>query len=287
MQSLWLRIAFSGRILIQATPTQHPYTYRFQQQRLAWGYVLPDAVTDTTAKRRRKAQQLLGNGEGIICRLLACHGRQLYHLVLALPENCHLYWDAPQLAREALEQLLGTAPHYAKVCLSRSGKPHVHVLAALNATELPAVEKAVNLYCTVIQNDQHLYNLAQYFGRPSLEAACRPKPEHWIRFDAYELELQLLGAAEFYLTCRAEAHQRGLPCLPRLAWSKHLPRLKPDNPDWLALLQAHFQQPRKIVRCFPPTPEQQPLALPPNTRFTREGSSLLVIAYARGQPSCL
>lgn len=230
----------------QADPKKHPLLFLWQKQRQNSDF-LPDAVVDTTAKRRRKARGLFGDGAGILCRLLACEGRSLFHAVVVLPEACQLYWDAPALVRQELAELFGDAPYYVKLALSRTGRAHAHVVVALTKSKhshLPVRGTWGELYCEPVQSDQHLQVLASYLGRPNLEGACRPKQIEWGRYSQGELQRQQQDAAEFYLAARVEARSRGLKQLPRLAWSKNLPFLKPDLPAWRVLLQLIRQRPR-------------------------------------------
>lgn len=265
----------------QADPKRHPRLFLWQKQRPSPDF-LPDAVVDTTAKRRRKARGLFGDGTGILCRLLACKGRSLFHAVVALPEACHLYWEAPALVRQELVELFGDAPHYVKLALSRTGRVHAHVVVALTESErlcLPARGTWGELYCEPVQSDQHLQALASYLGRPNLEGACRPKQTEWGRYSQAQLRRQQQDAAEFYLAARAEARSRGLEQLPRLVWSKNLPFLKPDPPAWRVLLQLIRQRPRP---CPWPVPEVEVQGHP--VALKHEANRVSVTPCARGPP---
>lgn len=214
--------AFAQVVLpLFAPPSTHPRAYRYQCQRPGSDW-LPDAVTDTTAKRKRGARRLLGDGEGILCRLWALGG-QLVHLVVPLPRQIDFYWEAPALARLELQRLLDAAPRYCKVALSRSARPHVHVLAVIPEGSTPPVRGTYGeVYAVPINTAEQLERLAGYFSRPNDERACRPQPKHLGRFTADELRTQQLDAAELYLS---SLRWDGRP--ERRSWTTHLPRLKP------------------------------------------------------------
>lgn len=225
--------------MLYASASTHPLTAEYQAQN--FGY-LPDVVTDTTRKRRRKARQLFGDGAGVICRLLACPNRNIYHVVLPL-FWCDLYGTAPAVAREELQTLLGDAPRYVRLASGLEWTVHVHALVALTKAEAAAFQK--KNYCVLVKDDKHLQALAEYFSRPPLEAAARPKPEALARYTLQELAQKKLAAAEYYLVAkkRAKAEGKRLPCL---SWTQHLPRLKPDLPTWKPT-RAAFKRPLKVL----------------------------------------
>lgn len=191
---------------------------------------MPDAVTDSTRKRRRGAERLFGAGVGVLCRLLLARKKtELYQLVVHLPEGCHLFWDGPRLARVELERLLDQLPYYAKLAMSRTGRVHVHVLVPFTKEKAAAFMESNSEYCAPVRNDEHLLELARYLSKPRIEGAARPKPCDLARYSREDLEQQALDAAEFYLEAQAEAKRRGLKQVPRLAWTHNLPFLKPDR----------------------------------------------------------
>jgi hypothetical protein len=231
-------VPFSGGPPVQASD-RHPQTFEYQRRRLAVGTDwLPDAVTDTTAKRRRGAARLLGDGEGIIPRLLAQPHGQLHHAVVFLPIGIDFYRDAPGLGRAAVRQLFGNAPLYAKVALSRSCKPHVHVLVVLPAGfQLPCTGSNQSPYLKKVRDESHVRRLALYFSRPHDERACRYRPDNLRRYAKGELELQPLDASELYLTARQGAATR-CQRLPRRSWTSMLPYLNRARPNTLPTAQA-------------------------------------------------
>ena len=207
---------------MQASSSRHPLTFQFQQRRPGDDW-LPDPVTDTTAKRRRGAKRLFGDGEGVICRLLVTPDRHMYHAVVVLPGDIDLYLDSSTLARAELELLFGPAPRYVKVARGRAGRHHVHALVMLPERHgLPPAGSHGPLYLRRVKDDRHLRSLAEYFSRPSDERACRSKPGHPPRYSLEELREQLLDAAELYLTARRAAQGQRLP---RRSWTSNLPKL--------------------------------------------------------------
>lgn len=209
---------------MQAYSSSHPLTFQYQQRRPGSDW-LPDAVTDTTAKRRRGARRLFGDGEGVLCRLLVTPHSQLYHAVVALPPDADFYFDVPALARIELERLFGDAPRYVRVARGRAAVQHGHGLVMLpDSFASPSAGQYGPLYLKKVQDDQHLQNLAEYFSRPSDERACRSKPEDLARYSREELQDQKLDASEFYLTARRAARGKRLP---RRSWTSNLPRLNP------------------------------------------------------------
>ncbi len=224
----------------------HPLTFRYQQQRPGCDW-LPDAVTDTTAKRQRGAKRLFGDGQGIISRLLAYSVGQLCHLVIPLQAGIDFYRDAPAIARKEMEQLLGQTPRYAKVSLSRSIQPHIHVLAMMPDLDNFDVQGSYGkVYCNLVETDDHLRNVARYFSRPSDERGCRPKPMDCRRYTPAQLVEQKFDASELYLQARNAA--QGKP-LSRLSWTTNLPRLKPDlHMLRVDLVREELPQPRPHCR---------------------------------------
>ena len=211
---------------MQASSSRHPLTFQFQQRRPGDDW-LPDPVTDTTAKRRRGARRLFGDGEGVICRLLVTPDCHMYHAVVALPDDIDFYLGAPALARTELEFLFGSAPRYIKVALGRAGRHHVHVLVMLPEPHgLPAAGRYGPLFLCRVKDDRHLRSLAEYFSRPSDERACRSKSGHPPRYSQEELREQLLDASELYLTARRAAQGERLP---RRSWTSNLPKLNPPH----------------------------------------------------------
>lgn len=226
---------------MQANATTHPLTACYQRVRpvCLWNGWLPDAVTDTTAKRRRKAKRLLGDGEGIFSRLWLVPDTLLYHLVVPLPRGLDFYLDAPALAHIELAQLLGTVPRYVRVALGRAQHRHIHVLVALHPyATLPSHGTYGSLHWELVQDADHLEQLADYFSRPNDERAGRPHPRDLARYTRSQLDRQRLDASELYL--QARHHHTGRQ-LPRRSWSSHLPRLRPDpaarvRRKWAALM---------------------------------------------------
>ena len=209
---------------MQASSSRHPFTFQYQQRRPGSDW-LPDAVTDTTAKRRRGARRLFGDGEGVICRLLVIPDRQLYHAVVALPPDVDFYFGAPALARAELERLFGLAPRYIRVARGRTGVHHAHVLVMLpEALDLPSAGHYGPLNLNKVRDDRHLQNLAEYFSRPSDERACRSKRKDLARYSLKELQEQRLDASELYFTARRAAHGQG-ERLPRRSWTSNLPTI--------------------------------------------------------------
>lgn len=213
---------------MQVDPITHPLTFCYQQVRpvcLLNGW-LPDAVTDTTAKRRRKAKRLLGDGEGIFSRLWAVPNTQLHHLVVPLPRDLNFYLDAASVARTELTRLLGVAPRYVRAALGRAQHRHIHVLVALQPyATLPRHGTYGALHWELVQDAGHLEQLAEYFSRPSDERASRPHPRDLTRYTKDQLVRQRLDASETYLQAR---HDHGGRRLPSLSWTSHLHRLLPD-----------------------------------------------------------
>lgn len=205
-----------------ADPTRFTFTHLHQRQRPA-GHWLPDAVTDTTAKRRAKARRLIGDGMGIVARLVACPGR-LYHLVYVFEEGVELYTEGGELARHYLQTLIPDLPQYVCICRSRAGALHVHILASIPDAECVSRLRQVGFYCRAVDlNGPHLARLLEYLSRPHDERASRPDRRAALRYSATELLDQRFAAAETYLLARRAAEGRRLP---RLRWTRNLPLLR-------------------------------------------------------------
>lgn len=266
----------------RANPQTHPLTHAFQWQRVArWAYGwLPDAVTDTTAKRRRKAAVLLGDGCGVLPRLWTLVGHELWHVVISLPDSLDFYSQAPALARAELRALFPDAPGLARAAYSRRSRSHLHALLAIKKGEqLPSHGAFGRLFTRRIEDADHLEKLALYFSRPADERAARPNRAASLRHTREELETQRLDAAEMYLEARAR-----LGRLPRTLWPQNIPRnlweapqnvprRKPELPSprvphlnrlplWLTLQRA--PQPRPGLRLF--LPRAKHLPVPPRAR---------------------
>ena len=273
---------------MQASSSRHPFTFQ-HQQRCPGSDWLPDAVTDTTTKRRRGARRLFGDGEGVICRLLVIPDRQLYHAVVALPPDVDFYFGAPTLARAELERLFGPAPRYVKVARGRTGIHHAHILVMLpEALDLPSAGHYGPLYLNRVQDDRHLQNLAEYFSRPSDERACRGKPVDLARYSLKELQEQRLDASELYLTARRAAHGQG-GRLPRRSWTSNLPTINSPRRNtgvarqpypWRSSMPAMPHRPRGCLESLRratlsqaqiPPPDSLPLRLNPALRCLNTG----------------
>lgn len=213
-------------------PHHTPRTHGFQRQRpdgFGGGW-LPDAVTDTTAKRRARARRLKGNGHGVAARLLACPG-QLYHVVYHLQEPGNLYLDGRDLALAALDRLPPGLPLYWKLCASVRQHLHLHLLVAILDPALLEVLAGLGFYCIPIRDDAHLESLLEYFSRPNDEASARPNRKGFLRYGNDQWEARF-AAAERYLEAR-EVH--GRRPLPRLSGTRNLPFLKPERLSHLHL----------------------------------------------------
>ena len=190
---------------------------------------LPDAVKDTTNRRRRRAAILLGDGCGPFSRLYSLKGGRLYHLVMKYHVEWDFYVDASSQIKLSLERLLGTAPRYVFAARSKAGVIHAHVLVHLKAVPDDWVTTPEEtLYIVPVNDDAHFTNLAEYFSRPHDERAERVNPEDLKLYTPDQLWFMRLDAAEDYLAAR-ERHigQR----LPALSWPSYIPELRPDSPD--------------------------------------------------------
>ncbi|GGK31239.1 hypothetical protein GCM10008955_26390 [Deinococcus malanensis] len=188
---------------------------------------MPDAVHDSTAKRWRGYQRLLGWGQGILCRLLAQHhSRSLYHFVLHMPGEFDFYLEGPSLARQAIAELLPEAPLYANLALSRCQRTHVHGLAMLTDYEHQRLQatRAVTS-CRAIRTDKDMKDVGLYFSRPNDESACKSRPKDLALYSVEELAEQAREAAERWLEARNTCNTARLP---RRSWTRNLPFLKPD-----------------------------------------------------------
>lgn len=249
-------------IRVQADPTRHPLTCHWQRQqplRQALGLV-PDALLDSSARRRRRASTLFGDGRGILARLWAAGGGQLVHAVVPLPQGLNLYFEAPQVAREELARVFGQVPRYVRVCLGRTG--HVHVHALLNAVSLSDLTRQGSwgrVHLIPVRDDRHLRCLAEYFARPYDERAARPSSHDRQRYSRAELEAQLLEASEVYLHARRHRTTRNLP---RLSWTSHLPLLRAARTSQEPHLLAQPSRPLSVGRAPGPADEQARPFLP-------------------------
>lgn len=206
----------------RANPHTHPLTYAFQCKRVArWadGW-LPDAVTDTTAKRRRKADLLLGDGCGVLLRLWTLSGYELWHVVIRLPDSLEFYAEAPALGRAELRALFPDAPALARAAYAHRRRSHLHALVAIKEGERPPSHGAFGrLFARRVEDADHLRKLALYFSRPADERAARPDRAASLRHTREELEMQRLDAAEMYLEARTR-----LGRIPHTRWRQNIPR---------------------------------------------------------------
>ena len=286
---------------MQASRSRHPFTFQHQQRRPGSDW-LPDAMTDTTAKRRRGARRLFGDGEGVICRLLVIPDRQLHHAVVALPPDADFYLGAPALAKAELEWLFGPAPRYVKVARGRTGVHHAHVLVMLpEPLNLPSAGHYGSLYLNKVQDDRHLQNLAEYFSRPSDERACRSKPEDLPRYSLKELQEQRLDASELYLAARRAAQGQG-ERLPRRSWTSNLPTINSPRRNtevacraypWRSSTPAMPHRPRGCRESMRratssqaqlPQPDSLPLPLNPAPRRLSTGVNARAPPLPSGRP---
>lgn len=201
-----------------APHSTHPYTYGYQTarpERQANGW-LPDAVTDTTAKRRRGAQRLIDFGSGVFPRLWTLSGRQLWHVVIPLPQMPDFYGCVRELGQAEMRRLFFQQPALVRAARGRSGHPHLHVAVALPAGDVPlALGTYGRIHATAIETTKQLWTLAEYFSRPADERAARPNRKDVLRYSRAALRQQRLDAAEDYLLARLR-HGR----LPRLRWQQ-------------------------------------------------------------------
>ncbi|WP_189074486.1 hypothetical protein [Deinococcus sedimenti] len=182
-------------------------------------------MTDTTAKRRAKARRLIGDGMGIVARLVACPGR-LYHLVYVFEEGVELYTEGGELARHHLQALIPDLPQYVRVCLSRAEALHVHILASIPDAECLSRLRQMGFHCRAVNlRGPHLARLLEYLSRPYDERASRPDRRAALRYSATELLDQRFAAAEAYLQARRAAQGQRLP---RLSWTRNLPLLRAE-----------------------------------------------------------
>lgn len=206
----------------------HPHTYGFQHarpERLA-NHWLPDAVTDTTAKRQRRADRLLGDGGGLLPRLWALPGHQLWHVVLPLKRGLNFYADARRAGQAELRHHLPHAPALAQVALGRHLQLHVHALVALPEGQAPPrLGRFGAVVSTPVNGAEYLRNLALYFSRPADERAARPDLKDQQRFSPAQLRQQRLAAAELYLEARTQIGR-----LPRRRWTQNTSR--PRDVGW-------------------------------------------------------
>ena len=177
----------------------HPYTYGYQTarpERRANGW-LPDAVTDTTAKRRRGARRLIDLGSGVFLRLWTLSGRQLWHLVIPMPQMPDFYGCARDIGRAEMQRLFPQQPALVRAARGRSGHPHLHVAVALPAGDRPLVVGTYGrIHATAIETTKQLWNLAEYFSRPADERAARPNRQDVLRYSRAALRQHRLNAAE-------------------------------------------------------------------------------------------
>ena len=213
---------------------------------------LPDATTDTTRKRERKAQSLLGDGVGPLARLWALAGDDLYHLVIHFPGSWDFYLESAKRIKRRLAELLGLAPRYVFVARSRTGRIHAHILVHLDSVPVDwGLASGETLFAVRVANTAHFLALTSYLSRPHDERAAKPKPTDCARFTPEELALQLLDASEEYLEAKARAGTRHLP---RLSWSSHIPALVPDLPAEPTEAAGTEDQPPSSLLCSAPSP---------------------------------
>ena len=221
---------------------------------------MPDALHDTTSKRRRKANRLKGYGQGILARLEACPG-SIYHVSFELKDCTNFYWDAPSRAKAQSQELLGDSPRYVFSALSRQRKAHVHVMVVLSP-EAAAELGRQKVWHRRVEGLSHLERLAQYFSKPRDERACRPDAQDVITYDQQELAQQALDACEDLLAARCMGR------LPRGTFTAHLPLLKADK--------TLEPRPENQVEAGSSAPLVSPAVLtsPQSLKTSEEGCSL-------------
>lgn len=263
-------------------PTRTPRTYRYQLQHPdgCGGGWLPDAVTDTSAKRRAGARRLKGEGCGIIARLQACPGR-IYHVVRHLGEQGNLYLDGRKLALAALDRLPPGLPLYWKVCASILQRLHLHMLMAVPDPGLLKVLARLGFHCFPIRDDAHLENVLEYFSRPNDEASARPNLKGLVRHGNNVWEARF-AAAERYLEAR-ERH--GRRPLPRLSGTRNLPFLKARRFSRLQVAVIRKTAKSRDPRPFPFFPLSLPLHVELASPCQAPPIDWLACA-ARGPPAC-
>lgn len=227
---------------LRADYATHPHTYGFQTAspgRWAFGW-LPDAVTDTTARRRRGAARLLDHGAGVLPRLWTLPERVLWHLVIPLPRLPDFYASVSEVGRQEIARLLPQQPALIRAALGRGGMPHLHVLVSLAANAGPPTRGTYGrIKAEAVNTAVYLENLALYFSRPADERAARPRRQETLRYSPGELARQRLDAAEAYLQARLR-HGR----LPRLRWQQHIPKAGELDQMSLHLHGRRLQRPQ-------------------------------------------
>lgn len=234
-----------------ADHTTHPRTYRFQYarpERLANGW-LPDAVTDTTAKRERRAKVLLGDGCGVLPRLWVWPGCRLWHVVIPLPDDLDFYPDARRAGQAELRHLAPEAPALAQVACGRHAHLHVHALVALpEGCVPPRLGSYGSVSSRLVESAEHLHNLARYFSRPADERSSRPGRSSRRPFTPEQLRRQRLDASEMYLEARSRIGR-----LPRRRWQQNISRPYPAAGE-IQLEQAQQLAPSSGYGEWPDAP---------------------------------
>ena len=228
---------------------------------------LPDALVDTTRRRKLTAGRRLGGGLGLLPRLLVAADHALAWSVVPLGwvPGLDLYSQATAAqARQVARAVLGKTPAWVTLERGKEGGLHLNILhpAAARLAWPPKTWRRV------LPSGDALKVLT-YLSKPADARACSSR--HPVTgYRSRPTPADLAEALVDYTTARQAAHEGGRR-LPMLAWTVNLPRLRPDAPvvpdreDELAakcLRVVIVPAPQVLVEHRPPVLPRFPARLP-------------------------
>lgn len=185
---------------------------------------VPDALLDNTRQRATRANRRLGYGAGVWARALIAAGHALLHVTVPLRKG-NLYSEASSTyARKVADRIFGKAPAWIVLERGRNSVLHLHAVTAQDARGMLDLPPGA---CVQEVEPGTEECVLQYLCKPGDARACKrrdPQTGKWVK----PTEAEMCAAVQDYLRARREARRRGKR-LPRLSWTRNVPRLVPDR----------------------------------------------------------
>lgn len=183
---------------------------------------LPGALKDTTARRAFLLSRRIGDGAGLLPRLLSAAGHDLVFGTVPLGPGDLYARDTNEQARALSRQILGKVPAWVVLEQGQEGGLHLHILAA--ASGCPTWPPG-----SVVKAVHDAVGLVRYLSKPADGRACRakdPRTGCYAQPSRFSVEAALAAFQAAKRAARAEGRR-----LPRLSWTVNVPRLKADPLD--------------------------------------------------------
>jgi hypothetical protein len=189
-----------------------PFTMRWRAEWLGWReYRYPDAVTDTTRRRKMAARRRLKVVRRVRQQAIRLgYGPALVVLTAHLPGELYDL-EAHRQARQLVREIVGTFPAWFKLEDGREAGLHVHIVAPL------AVMQRVNKEVHALEV-WSLRGLLAYLSKPVDGNAARSNHRRTLSMP------RVLAASERYLSARAAALVDGRARLPVCSGLLNVPR---------------------------------------------------------------